>query len=979
MAILKNKFKKLKKMASQKVNSEKNLHNKENEILIKGKKDIYSINDTIGKGTFGKVKIAYSKIRNPHKKYACKILEQSNMKEKDDKKRCQREMSILLQMNHKNVIKTSEIITDSSRYYIIMEYCSKGELFNHIVEQQHFDEEKSAFYYYQLISGIEYIHSKKVCHRDLKPENLLLNEDNILKIIDFGLSNFFFEENKLLTTPCGSPCYASPEMILGNKYDGFCIDIWSSGIILYAMLCGYLPFEEGEGDINNELLFRNIVECKVEYPNEFVSSMAKDLLGKILVRDPKKRITIKQIKKHPFFLLGKDIYFKKYRDEKDSTSKDYNYATFRHFPTMNFNDIDINYRITNNGYINVNRKNKKYDSLNIDFHNDYNYNDIYVKTNYNRSNYLNSLENDINDIATYKFFNTSFNNENDNDININHHYNIKEGNYNIDLQNKKNNRSVNNKVNININLNKSLKNKTSRNKNSINYIHKNSMTLESKINNNNKKILGQTIKIEKPNKTIKNLKPKLNCEQYNHNLFTLNNNEPNYYSNYLETNYNSITNNNYENDIKIQYMKTDINFTKNRFKSTDKNNFDKKYSKNINTNININNYFNYKNSKKKQNSKNAFRKEKNNTPQISLHKGLVYNSQNQKPSLEKNEKKNNTQKNIYNNFIDKKELLFNNNINKDKYSIEIRNYSKNNKLLSNNTYQNKKYKNKINKSINSIITNSYNSNLINFYNNYNYGLNKKSLNPKDINRYQQINNNLLTENGRNPISINKNNPYTFNTSIKQFLKNSTNKKINKNNKQNKDNKKINNYQNQNLNYNYNYQKTKSNYNLDSIFLENSKVKSNKSSRVNLAISQKENYTSRPKSQKQNIIRNKTMMNNNYSNDKKIINNILYKDKYINNNDINKKKNLYNENPKNNNNNNEINNNKIIINLNILKPKIIVDDEKNNNNNNIRKKKYSSSLIQTYNNIDINAISNNILYKNKAKKINYHLLIVFLQI
>ena len=556
-------------MASQKLNSEKNLHNKENEILIKGKKDIYSINDTIGKGTFGKVKIAYSKIRNPHKKYACKILEQSNMKEKDDKKRCQREMSILLQMNHKNVIKTSEIITDSSRYYIIMEYCSKGELFNHIVEQQHFDEEKSAFYYYQLISGIEYIHSKKVCHRDLKPENLLLNEENILKIIDFGLSNFFFEENKLLTTPCGSPCYASPEMILGNKYDGFCIDIWSSGIILYAMLCGYLPFEEGEGDLNNELLFKNIVECKVEYPNEFVSSMAKDLLDKILVRDPKKRITIKQIKKHPFFLLGKDIYYKKYRDEKDSTSKDYNYATFRHFPTMNFNDIDINYKITNNDYINVNRKNKKYDSLNIDFHNDYNnYNDIYVKTNYNRSNYLNSLENDINDIATYKFFNTSFNNENDNDININHPYNNKEGNYNIALQNKKNNRSVNNKVNININ--NSLKNKTSRNKNSINYIHKNSMTLESKINNNIKKILGQTIKIEKPNKTIKNLKPKLNCEQYNHNLFTLNNNEPNYYSNYLETNYNSITNNNYENDIKIQYMKTDINFTKNRFKSKNK-------------------------------------------------------------------------------------------------------------------------------------------------------------------------------------------------------------------------------------------------------------------------------------------------------------------------------------------------------------------------------------------------------------------------
>ena len=357
-----------------------------NELLIKGKKDIYSINETLGKGTFGKVKLAYNTIRNPYKKYACKILEQSNMKEKDDKKRCQREMSILLQMNHNNVIKTTEIISDSYRFYIIMEYCQKGELFNHIVEQKHFTEEKSAFYYYQLISGVDYIHSKNICHRDLKPENLLINEDNELKIIDFGLSNFFWGENKLLKTPCGSPCYASPEMILGNNYNGFSIDVWSSGIILYAMLCGYLPFEEGEGDSNNEQLFRNIVECKVEYPVEFISPIAKDLLQKIIVREPKKRITIKQIKKHPFFLMGKDIYMKKFKGRKNNTNTYYNYSTFRHFPTMNFNDIDLNYKYNsnkeNNNFINKNKRDKVYNSLNIDYNRDYNnYNDIYIYKN----------------------------------------------------------------------------------------------------------------------------------------------------------------------------------------------------------------------------------------------------------------------------------------------------------------------------------------------------------------------------------------------------------------------------------------------------------------------------------------------------------------------------------------------------------------------------------------------------------------------
>lgn len=154
-------------MSKFKYKSAKNLYDNyisktnENELLIKGKKDIYSISDTLGKGAFGKV-IAYSIIRNPQKKFACKILDQLNMIEKDDKKRFQGEMTILLQMNHPKVIKTTEIISDSYRYYIIMEYCQKGELFNHIVEQQHFTEEKSAFYYYQLISGVDYIHSKNI-------------------------------------------------------------------------------------------------------------------------------------------------------------------------------------------------------------------------------------------------------------------------------------------------------------------------------------------------------------------------------------------------------------------------------------------------------------------------------------------------------------------------------------------------------------------------------------------------------------------------------------------------------------------------------------------------------------------------------------------------------------------------------------------------------------------------------------------------
>ena len=275
------------------------------EQIIEGKNKTYVISKTLGKGTFGKVKIAHN-IDNKKEKYACKILLKSNIKDEDDEIRCKREMDILKKMHHVNVVRIYEIVSTDTTHYIFMDFCAKGELFNYIVQQHHLSEEKSAFFYYQLINGIEYIHKKGVCHRDLKPENLLLTEKMKLKIIDFGLSNYF--KGNLLETPCGSPCYASPEMVMGKKYNGFCIDIWSSGIILYAMLCGYLPFEEVENDEYNEVLFKNIVECNVEYPHEFITPVARDLLMKILVKDPEKRITIDEIKQHNFYLLGELLY-----------------------------------------------------------------------------------------------------------------------------------------------------------------------------------------------------------------------------------------------------------------------------------------------------------------------------------------------------------------------------------------------------------------------------------------------------------------------------------------------------------------------------------------------------------------------------------------------------------------------------------------------------------------------------------------------
>ena len=290
--------------------------------------DEYLIKETIGKGTFSTVKLG-EHIKTK-KKVAIKILNKAKIKANEDLIRIKREIKILQMMNHPNIIKTYKIIENDKNYFIIMEYCQGGELFNYIVDKEKLDEDEASMFFYQLINALEYIHSLGIAHRDLKPENLLLIDNKIIKIIDFGLSNYFNGEHNL-ETPCGSPSYASPEIIKGETYNGFCIDIWASGIIMFAMLCGYLPFDDDDeedkdesdeenksaGNIknnfsssndessesDNEVLFQRILEGKVDFP-DYLSKDSIDLMKKILVIEPEKRIQIKDIKKHKFYLLG---------------------------------------------------------------------------------------------------------------------------------------------------------------------------------------------------------------------------------------------------------------------------------------------------------------------------------------------------------------------------------------------------------------------------------------------------------------------------------------------------------------------------------------------------------------------------------------------------------------------------------------------------------------------------------------------------
>jgi len=176
-----------------------------------------------------------------------------------------------------------------------MEYATGGELFDYILLKKRLPEMEACRIFQHIISGLEYLNKHNIAHRDLKPENLLFDYKKDIKIVDFGLSTNF-EKGELLQSCCGSPSYAAPEMLLGKSYQGITVDIWSSGIILYAMIAGFLPFQ----DPNNDKLYEKIIKGKFKFSNN-MSPMAQDLIRRILVTDPFKRVNLQQIKSHSWF------------------------------------------------------------------------------------------------------------------------------------------------------------------------------------------------------------------------------------------------------------------------------------------------------------------------------------------------------------------------------------------------------------------------------------------------------------------------------------------------------------------------------------------------------------------------------------------------------------------------------------------------------------------------------------------------------
>ncbi|KAJ8438928.1 hypothetical protein Cgig2_033815 [Carnegiea gigantea] len=253
----------------------------------------YNLGKTLGIGSFGKVKIAEHKLTGH--KVAIKILNRRKIKNMEMEDKVRREIKILRLFMHPHIIRLYEVIETPSDIYVVMEYVKSGELFDYIVEKGRLQEDEARNFFQQIISGVEYCHRNMVVHRDLKPENLLLDSHHNVKIADFGLSNIM-RDGHFLKTSCGSPNYAAPEVISGKLYAGPEVDVWSCGVILYALLCGTLPFD----DENIPNLFKKIKGGIYTLPSH-LSPGARDLIPRMLVVDPMKRITIPEIRQHAWF------------------------------------------------------------------------------------------------------------------------------------------------------------------------------------------------------------------------------------------------------------------------------------------------------------------------------------------------------------------------------------------------------------------------------------------------------------------------------------------------------------------------------------------------------------------------------------------------------------------------------------------------------------------------------------------------------
>eukprot|EP00743_Colponemidia_sp_Colp-15_P006575 GILK01007084.1.p1 GENE.GILK01007084.1~~GILK01007084.1.p1 ORF type:complete len:814 (-),score=186.20 GILK01007084.1:185-2626(-) len=265
--------------------------------------DFYTFGKLLGKGAFGKVNQGTQKLTG--ETVAIKMIDKSAIRDGMAKRRIMQEVTILKRLVHPNLIRLYEVIESSKHIILVMEYAGGGDLLTYVRSRGKLQEAESKRIFKQLVRGVEYCHSRSVIHRDIKLENVLLDEFGDVKLADFGVSAVCKVGKKLLEH-CGTPSYIAPEIILDRGYEGLPVDVWSMGVVLFAMMCGHVPFK-GENMID---LQRKIVKGKFVMP-EHLSADAKDLFPRLLNVDPAKRISIEDLLQHPWLQT----------DERQSTGR----------------------------------------------------------------------------------------------------------------------------------------------------------------------------------------------------------------------------------------------------------------------------------------------------------------------------------------------------------------------------------------------------------------------------------------------------------------------------------------------------------------------------------------------------------------------------------------------------------------------------------------------------------------------------------
>lgn len=271
--------------------------------------DLYKFVKLIGKGAFGKVTLGLHKLTG--KNVAIKTFEKSYMKDDFSRKKVFQEVYILKKIHHSNIIRLLEVFESSKHFFIVMEYAGAGDLLHYVKKKRRLPENEARFIFKQVLYGLGHCHCRSVLHRDIKLDNVLLDNEKGIKLCDFGVSKII-KKHQFIREQCGTPAYIAPEIIADEGYEGFFADLWSLGVVLYAMLCGTVPFKAP----NMKELHVLIKKGDYKFPVE-ISEESKDLIRKLLVLNPADRLSIPEVLAHPWVKEDDDEEEESDADESD--------------------------------------------------------------------------------------------------------------------------------------------------------------------------------------------------------------------------------------------------------------------------------------------------------------------------------------------------------------------------------------------------------------------------------------------------------------------------------------------------------------------------------------------------------------------------------------------------------------------------------------------------------------------------------------